>query len=530
VSPRRRSAVGAELETLPERPLISVVMPAYDTDPRYLREAIASVRAQVYPDWELCIVDDGSSRAGTRRAIERAVSRDPRITARLLDENSGISRATNQGLELCRGELVAFLDHDDVLTPDALLRVARAFSEREIDVAYSDQDKLTPDGKRTDPFLKPDWSPVYALGAMYVGHLLVARRELVSEVGGFDSEFDTIQDFELLLRLSERTQRIHHVQHALYRWRAIPGSIALGESEKANVGELQARAVNAHLRRCGIAAEGVPHESIPHRLRLRPVPRPDGPAVSVVVPAREGGGRALAALDRTAHPGLEVIVEEAEGSFHPARLANLGASRSHGEYLAFLGEDTEVLGPDWLEQLLLYAEMPGVGAVGPTITRPDGHVAAAGVAIGLYDPAVPAMRGFDAGGDGYYGSLSCAREVSAIGMDCMLVRRSVFDRLGGFEEAYRRQFFDLDLCLRIRGHGLSVVCAPAPRTVTHTTDAQRRSDFDVIDRGLFVDRHYELLEAGDPYYNRGFFRAEADYALPPFSGDPQAIAMREAVG
>jgi glycosyltransferase involved in cell wall biosynthesis len=538
------------MDTFAEPPLISVVMPTYETEPRYLREAIVSVRAQEYENWELCIVDDGSTRDETRRTIKRAVSRDSRITARLLDENGGISRASNQGLALCRGELVAFLDHDDALTADALLRVAEAFSEDEIDVAYSDQDTITADGRTADTFLKPDWSPVYALGAMYIGHLLVARRELVREAGGFDPDFDTIQDFELLLRLSERTERIHHIPHTLYHWRAIPGSIALGTSEKDGVPELQARAVNGHLRRREIAAEAVPHESIPHRVRLRPDRSQAKPAVSVVMPARDGDTRALdALLERTAYPDLEVIVVEPdwnggprldrpgivrvaapEGSFNPGRWANLGADHAGGEYVAFLGEDTEVVEPDWIDQLLLYAAMPSVGAVGPTLTHPDGRVDAAGYAIGLYDPAVPAMRGSDAGGDGYYGSLCCAREVSAIGMDCMLIRRALFDELGGFEEAYSRQFGDLDLCMRLAQRGLASVCAPVPRTVIRTTEARRLSDFDVIDRALFVDRTYERLEAGDPYYNRRFFRAAADYALSPFSRDPHAIAKRETIG
>jgi GT2 family glycosyltransferase len=538
------------MDTFADPPLISVVMPTYETEPRYLRDAIASVRAQEYENWELCIVDDGSTRAETRRAIKRAVSRDPRITAKLLDQNGGISRASNQGLALCRGELVAFLDHDDALTADALLRVAQAFSEGEIDIAYSDQDTITADGRTADTFLKPDWSPVYALGAMYIGHLLVVRRELIEEAGGFDPGFDTIQDFELLLRLSERTERIHHIPHTLYHWRAIPGSIALGTSEKDGVPELQARAVNAHLRRRGIAAEAVPHETLPHRVRLHPDRSQAKPSVSVVMPVRDGGDRALnALLERTAYPELEVIVVERDwngapkpdraalvrvaapdGSFNPGRWANLGARRARGEYLVFLGEDTEVVEPDWTEQLLLYAGMPGVGAVGPTLTHPDGRVSAAGFAIGLYDPALPAMRGFDAGGDGYYGSLCCAREVSAIGMDCMLIRREEFEQVGGFEEAYTRQFGDLDLCLRLAQRGLATVCAPAPRTVTRTTEARRLSDFDVIDRALFVDRWYELLEAGDPYYNRNFFLAAADFALSPFSRDPHAIAKREAVG
>jgi GT2 family glycosyltransferase len=528
---RRRSANGAgrELGMLADRPLVSVVMPTYETHPRHLRDAIGSVRAQSYPDWELVVVDDGSERKDTRRAIIRAVSRDPRITARFLDRNSGISSATNAGLELCRGELVAFLDHDDVLAPDALLRVARAFGEGHPDVIYTDQDKVAADGRPTDPFLKPDWSPVYALGAMYVGHLLVARRELIVEAGGLDPEFDTIQDFELLLRLSERTNRIHHIPEVLYHWRAIPGSIALGEEEKEGVTEIQARAVNAHLERRGIAAEAVPHPSIPHRLRLRPKPRRSNPTVNVVIPARRNGDRAFDFVwERSSYPALELFVQYPDGSFNPGRQANLAASEGDGEFIVFLGEWTEVVEPDWIEQLLLYAELHGVGAVGPTVVHPDGRVSAAGVAIGLYDPATPVMRGFEGDGDGYYGALACAREVAAVGMECMLVRRSLFERAGGFEEAYSRQFCDYDLCMKLREAGASVVSTPVPRTIDHTTEACRRSDFDVLDRALFVDRWYEQLAAGDPHYGRGFLREAADYTPSPFSGDDLEFAMREA--
>jgi GT2 family glycosyltransferase len=225
---------------------------------------------------------------------------------------------------------------------------------------------------------------------------------------------------------------------------------------------------------------------------------------------------------------LELIVEEDDGAFNPARLANRGAERSNSEYLVFLGDQTEITEPDWLDQLLLYAQMPGVGAVGPTLVNPDGRVAAAGIAIGLYDPTAPVMRGFDAAADGYYGSLACAREVAAVGTGCLLGSRSDFERVGRFEEAYSRQFHDHDLCLKLGDLGRSVVCAPTPRTIDRSTEAQRRSDFDVLDRALFVDRWYERLAVGDPYYGRGFFREAADYTLPSFGGDELEIAMREA--
>ena len=524
-------------------PLISVVMPTFDTDPALLRQAIASVRAQSHPSWELRIADDGSGRPGTRRVLKRAGG-DPRIRVERLERRSGISAATHRALSVSRGELVAFLDHDDTLEPDALQRVALAFANGDVDVAYSDQDKLTLLGRRTDPFLKPDWSPVNALGAMYVGHLLVAKRELVTEAGGLDSDMDGIQDFDLLLRLSERTQRIAHIPRVLYHWRAVPGSIAADASAKQGIPELQRRAVAAHLRRRGIEADAVPHPAIPHRIRLRPVPRSSHPRVSVVVVSRgraAGHGRCLSAvLDRTTYPALEVIsaacagadggelrdgvlyLDSASLSFSPGRLGQLAAERASGEHLVFLREETEVTEPDWIEQLLMYAEMPGVGAVAPTLVYPDGRVAAAGTAIGLYDPAVPAMRGFAADGDGYYGSLSCAREVSAASMDCLLVSARAFRDAGGFQPAYGRQHADHDLCMRLRERALSIICTPTPRTISHRTAATDRADFDVIDRALFVDSWYDELAAGDPYFNRGFGRSEADYA--PAAHGERALA------
>ena len=546
---RDPEAVAADLEALPSRPLISVVMPTYETEPRHLREAVWSVTTQEYPNWELVIVDDGSTNRSTHRELTRWDARDERIVVRMCDRNSGISAATNEAIEHCRGELVAFLDHDDALTADALLHMARALGDEEIDIAYSDQDKITERGRRTDPFLKPDWSPVYALGAMYIGHLLVARRELIREAGGLDPAFDGIQDFELLLRLSERTDRIHHLDRILYHWRAIPGSVALDPSEKPGIDQLQARAVNEHLRRHGIRARAVSHGEIAHRLRLEPETLEAPPSVSVVIPTRAGKAWALAPMiGRTSYSPFEVIVVQPEwvggggapservlrvgdpgDTFNPGRAANLGAAQSRGEWLLFLGEDTGVTEPDWIRRLLAHAQLPGVGAVAPALTRPDGRVGEAGLAIGLYDPVVPAMQGFPADSDGYYGSLTCAREVSALGMDCLLIRRSDFDRVGGFEEAYSRQHQAHDLCLRLAELGLSCVCAPGPLTITHSTEARRLADFDVVDRALFVERFYERLQAGDPYYSRGFFRAAADYALPPFGGDPQEIALRETV-
>jgi len=530
----RREAALQEVEALDSRPTISLAMPTYKSDLGYLAKAIESVRAQHYREWELCIVDDGSGQPELVAALQRYADADPRIKFEAA-ENRGISGATNAAMAMCEGEFVGFIDHDDELTPDALLRVAQALvADPKLDAVYSDSDKLTLHGVRADPFLKPDWSPVYALGAMYIGHLLVVRRSVAEAAGGFDSAFDTIQDFEFFLRVAERTERIHHIPQTLYHWRAIPGSIAAGTDQKTGVEELQAKAVSDHLERLGVEAKAIPHPAIPHRAILAPrngsAPTPK---VSIVI-AKGGGDGGLERLldslfERTSYPDFETIVvgrgEDPPssapnrviwvagdaGPFRRGHANNLGAAAGSGEFLLFLGEDVEVADPDWIEQLLLHAGLPGVGAVGALLARPDGLVDQAGVAIGLRDPASPMLSGFPADGDGYYGALPCAREVSALGAECLLVRKADFDAENGFNEFYRSQYEDFDLCQRLARRGLRSVYAPRPRLVNHRTPASRRIATDAVDRALFVDCWYDELMRGDPYFNPSFGQQLADY-------------------
>lgn len=529
----------ATLASLERRPVVSVVMPTYNTEPRLLEEAIGSVLSQAYPAWELCIADDGSSEESVRRTIERHAEAEERIKAVYLERNLGISAATNSALESCEGELVAFLDHDDLLAPAALLRVvSELVRQPQADVLYSDEDKLGADGRRRDPFFKPDFSPLYALGAMYVGHLLTVRRSLAEEVGGMDPAFDSIQDYEFLLRLSELTDRIHHIPEILYHWRAIPGSIAAGEDQKRGVSELQAKAVSAHLARRGIAARARPHPSIPHRAQI--VADPARRAKASVVIAASGREAQLerclrsvlssAAADRTeviavvppqhpALPGGVRRVEREPGGLHRAVANNLGAAQATGTLLVFLSDAIEAPGPGWIDQLALFAAMPGTGPVGPLLARPDGAVEQAGLVLGLEDPVSPCLAGIPADGDGYYGNLCCAREVSAVSAECMLVDRRLFAELGGFREAYQTQFEDFDFCHRSLEMGLAPIYAGAPAIVIHETAASRRAAFDVVDRALFVDCFYEGLQAGDRFYNPNLDSGRASFE-PATAGGP----------
>ncbi len=523
----RRSRPHAErLHALPTRPLISVVMPAYETEPHYLKAAIDSVRSQTYPDWELCIADDGSRRRQVPRLIAAAGRADDRIKSVRLEHNAGIAGASNAALALTSGEFVAFLDHDDVLTDDALLCAAEALTaDSELDIVYTDSNKLDLYERIVDPFYKPDWAPIYALGAMYVGHLLVVRRALVDEISGFDASFDKIQDFELMMRLSERTERIRHLPLILYRWRAIPGSIAAGAEEKSGVPELQAAAVTAHLERTGTEAIAVPHPWIPHRARLAPKPgcEPDPSAVTAVISWRGDSARRerlMAALRRAGVGSEQTVVVDPEARFSRARSANLGAQQARGQALLFCSDAVEPLNDDWLEQLLLHMRLRDVAAAGPMLIRPDHRVAAAGYAVGLGEPVMPMLAGLNANEDGYYGSLSCSRDVSALSGDCLLVEAEAFAAVGGFDQAFATGFEDFDLCMRLRAAGHRLAYVAGAQIVDHEAPAARREALDIVDRALFVDRWYPELEAGDPYYSPGFDRTSASFA----PADPMAVA------
>jgi GT2 family glycosyltransferase len=515
-------------------PLFSVITPTYNSKPEWLAEAALSLLKQSSADWEWCIVDDGSDNAETRKLLEGLARVSPRVRVEFTSK-AGISAANNKALEVARGQYVCFLDHDDLLHPFAL-EAMREKTREGYDVIYSDEDKLDDaTDKLVEPFFKPDWSPEYFRGAMYVGHLLCVRRELATKTK-FDPAFDGVQDFEFMLRLSEADPAIGHIPKILYHWRKTPGSIAQKTDAKPEIGILQGRAVNAHLQRKALPARAELSE-LPHRLKIIPAPRKEYPRVTIIIPTRDAPevlGRCLKSVfERTSHSNFEIILMDNQTTderalalmndypvrripfpnpFNFSRANNQGAAAATGDLLVFLNNDTEVITDDWLQHLSYYAEQPDVGAAGALLAYDDRTVQHAGVALGMRGTADHTMRRFAITADGYAGTLACAREVSVITGACLMTRKSVFQEIGGFNEHFFTAYQDVDICLRIRARGLRVICTPRALLLHHEFISRPSYYYDIIDRMLLLDQWEDVIERGDPYYNPNLDLDRGDYS------------------
>ncbi len=526
ISSQKRSLGSASGIAGPE---ISIVIPVYNSDLSYLRECIQSVFDQTSERWQLWVVNDGSTNEGIRPWLEATSLLDSRIHILNLPHNQHISEATNAGIAACQSDWVALLDHDDTLAPNALERMAEAInSHPEVQVLYSDQDKIDQQGRYIERYLKPGWSPEFLRNVMYIGHLLVFSREIWERTGGFDRYFDGVQDYEWMLRVSELTEAIVHIPEVLYHWRISQGSIADSPAAKSRMDDLQMLAVHRHLIRTGREAV-VSQGNVPHRIRLFPLPNQPTPRVSVIIPTKDRPdllGRCLEGLFlQTAYPNLEVLLvdnqttdEEAlalfsrydcrvvpfERAFNYSAANNLGVQYANGEFLLFLNNDIEVTHPDWIQNMLYYAMQKDIGAVGALLTYPNEMVQHAGVVLGFRGTADHLMRGMPVVADGYYGTLHSAREVAAVTGACMMVSRVKFERAGGFRNEYAHIYQDIDLCLELRAAGYRNIYAPTAHLVHHESATRDASDYDSLDRALFLDRWGEVVEQGDPYYHPDF--------------------------
>jgi GT2 family glycosyltransferase len=433
------------------------------------------------------------------------------------------------------------MNHEDILTPDALGEVAALLAEEpDTDGIYSDSDKIDEIGRRYQPFHRPAWSPVYSLGTRYVDHCLVLRRTLFSRIGGFDTRFEKLPEFELMLRLSEVASRIRHIPKILRH--SGTAETVINSSSKTGLEEVQALAVTGHLHRKGISAKVVIHPRHAGRIVLEPAPDIGHGRVSIIIPSTASSPLLADCLrsvvEKTTHADHEILlllqkdsirtdtqrenlalahgmervrVLEYDFPFNYSRVNNLGASQASGELLVLLNDDTKVITPQWLEIMATHLHLPGVGAVGPKLLYPSGAVQRAGVVLGFRGTADHVMRGFCADSDGYQGSLSASREVSAVTAACLMTRRDTFQSLKGMNEAYSSIYQDVDYCLKVRQSGLSVLYVANAELVHHEC-ATRSPDYNLVDREIFIDRWRRDLRA-DPWYNIHFTRNRHDYTL-----------------
>jgi len=530
------------VDALPFRPLISVITPVHNTDAHALTACLESVRAQAYGNWEHCIADDGSTQAGTRDVL-RQYSDDPRVRFVRLERNQHVSAATNAALAVARGDYIALLDHDDELAPEALAEVVRYLNTNpDADVIYSDEDKLDEAGARCDPYFKPDWSPELFHSYMYTCHLMVIRRQIVEDIGGFRLGFEGAQDYDLLLRITERTDRIHHIPRILYHWRKGPGSTATAGAAKPWALDAGRRALEDYGARRGMSAQVLPGPQ-PGMYRLRRAIR-DEPLVSIVIPTagrpheRRGDllARSLRSLEKTVWRNLEVIiatdsaqlseaVREALGrlphsvvtcaprpTFNFPHTVNQAVRRARGEHVVLFNDDLEVVSPEWLTAMLEYSQVPDVGAVGAKLTYPDGRLQHVGMLIGVCGLAAHAFHRAPGESTGYAGSAVVARNCSAVTAACLMTRKAVFDELGGLDEEFPVDFNDVDFCLRLRAGGYRIVFTPSAHLIHHESSSFGNRKQSPAELARMRQRWGVELEQ-DPYYNPNLSRLFSDYRL-----------------
>ncbi|UCD57093.1 MAG: glycosyltransferase family 2 protein [Candidatus Hydrogenedentota bacterium] len=522
-------AMGVEAVKFAYQPLISVIMPVFDVDPALLRRAVESVERQVYRNWELCIADDCSTRSDTKAELERLAGIGGRIRVSFLSRNHGIAGASNAALELAGGEFIALLDHDDELSADALFEAVKLLNEHpDTDMIYSDEDKLDERGRHIEAFLKPDWSPELLLSNMYTCHLGVYRKRLVDEIGGFREGFEGAQDYDLVLRLTEQTDKIRHVPKVLYHWCRAAGSTSVEYGTSVGGKSATASSVSAledALRRREIEGR-VEKGFFAGSYRVRPA-IPDETFASVLVPTRDNVEQLRRCVEsivqKTSYPKYEIIIIDNQSiedktkdylgsleedgrirvirydaDFNFSAMNNLAAESARGDYLVFLNNDAEVIEAGWLKAMLELMQIPGVAVVGAKLLYPDDTVQHAGVVLWHCGTAGHVHSRLPRDEHGYFGMADSIRNCSAVSGACMMVRREIFQKLGGFDVSYAVSYQDVDFCLRVQEAGHRVVYTPfallyhyeSASTGMRTDEREERLFREKWSNKVPVDRHY----------------------------------------
>ncbi|MGB6682002.1 MAG: glycosyltransferase family 2 protein, partial [Candidatus Bathyarchaeia archaeon] len=460
------------------RPRISLVMPVYNTQKEWLRLTIDSVIRQSYSNWELCIADDASTKENMREILTEYSGKYEQIRVKYLKKNLGIAGASNEALSMAEGEFIGFVDHDDELQSNALFEFVKVLNQnKDLDLIYSDEDKKELSGQRVEPFFKPDWSPDLLMSMNYVSHLTIFRKTLIDKIGGFRQGFEGSQDYDLVLRFTELTNKISHIPKPLYSWRKVPGSAATSTQAKPYAKASAKKALSEALSRRGLEGEVLAGFGGHYRVRYRVR---GSPLVSIIVPTKdkiELLKRCVESIEsKTLYENYEIIIIDNDSAdpdaisylrtvrhrvvrfnepFNFSKINNLGAKLAKGEYLLFLNNDTEVVDGNWLESMLEHSQRPEVGIVGALLLYPPSAdsryryttIQHAGVILGVGGVANHAFRGLPNEASNYFGLHRVIRNCSAVTAACIMLRKNVFDEVGGFDEDFKIVFQDVDLSL-----------------------------------------------------------------------------------
>ncbi|TKJ86652.1 hypothetical protein PaeCFBP13512_19350 [Paenibacillus sp. CFBP13512] len=538
-----------QLQTLIYKPLISILVPVYNVEEKWLRACIDSVRQQVYSNWELCLVDDCSTKPHIRPILEEYIALDNRIKIKFREVNGHISNTSNDAIQMATGEFIALLDHDDELSKDALIENILLLNRLpEADIIYSDEDKISIEGERHSPFFKPDWSPDSLLSQMYTSHLTLYRKSLVQDVGGFRVGFEGSQDYDLMLRASEKTNAIYHIPKVLYHWRAIPESTAMINSSKNYTHMAGIKALEETIIRRNFNAYVEGAGDIPNLYRVHHKPT-GNPKVSIIIPSKNMTQVLDTCLnsiiEKTTYTNYEIIIID-NGSddvttqqlydrwsireperfkvfqydipFNYSKLNNFGCTKAEGELLLFLNNDIEVITPEWLEEMVGQAIRSRVGAVGAKLLYPDYTIQHAGVILGIGGVAGHSHKNFQSSEYGYFSRLKMVSNYSAVTAACLMVRKEICEEVEGFAEDLQVAFNDVDFCLKVREKGYWNVWLPQVQLIHYesksrgyedTPEKQKRFNSEIIRmQEKWPD---ELRE--DPFYNPNLSKEREDFSL-----------------
>lgn len=543
-------AMTQEIATFHYQPKISIAMPVYNVEEKWLRLCIDSILNQVYTNWELCMADDASTDPNVKKILTEYQQLDERIRVVFREQNGHISEATNSALAIATGEFVALLDNDDELAINAFYEVVKVLNENpELDLIYSDEDKIDMDGNRSDPAFKPDWSPDLLLGTNYISHLGVYRRSILEEIGGFLKGYEGSQDYDLVLRFTEKTtkERIKHIPKVLYYWRMLPTSTAVDQGSKGYAFEAGLRAVQDALVRRGInghathgAANGL--YDVYYDIESEKL-------VSIIIPTKNGYKdvqRCVSSIiEKTTYQNYEIImadngstdpkmhelyaefeqqlpgrffVESIDIPFNFSTINNRAAKKAHGEYLLFLNNDTEVITENWLTLMVSFAQQERIGCVGAKLLYPNNTVQHAGVILGLGGVAGHGHYGYPHGDLGYFGRLAINVNYSAVTAACLLMKKADFDAVGGFEEAFTVAFNDVDLCLKVQALGRDNVWLHEAelyhfesQTRGYDDKGKKKKRFE--QEKVMMEEKWGPLIENDPFYNPNLTRDIPNFSL-----------------